>query len=381
MNKMILPVMWLSAIGVGLLLSTQLKKETTHFFGIADNREQVVSFSYPVQIEKIQVLEGQQVSAGEVVLRVIKRDIYTQKSIIDDQIDEVQSRYEETVAADTAELESLRAQKQASIAELDARIRRLQSQNQLNLKILSQLTGSSEGREAVRTNPLLSELGELKRQRDHIALSMQAQINAIASRLQKTHNRPVDAKLSELRERKSELEQQETDLVVKTTIAGRVGSIMYKEREQVAPFQPILTIHSETPLYVKGYIHEDVQNGVRLGQQVWVKSNSQADMDDYYKGVVESLGNRIVEYPNRLRKNPLVLAWGREVVIGIADANRFLAGEKVDVFLGEPESIPTKISKLFSNNLMAAFASDTRLASSDEDMKMDNPGQIMSKGD
>lgn len=377
MKKMILPVMWISAIGVGLLLSTQLKKETTHFFGIADNREQVVSFTYPVQIEKIQVLEGQEVGPGEIVLRVTKRDIYTQKSIIDDQIDEVQSQHDEVVAADTAELESLRAQKQASIAELDAKIRRLQSQNQLNLKILSEITGGTAERELVRASPVLSEITELKRQRDHTALSLQAQIDAISARLQKTHNRPVDAKLSELRERKLELEQQETDLVVRTTLAGRVGSILYKEGEQVAPFQSILTIHSETPRYVKGYIHEDVRNDVQLGQQVWIKSTSPANEDEYHEGIVESLGNRIVEYPQRLRKNPIVLAWGREVVIGMADSNEFLAGEKVDVFLGKPEKISTKISKLFSNNIMAAFAGENKIVLSNETVNNSKPDQVL----
>ncbi|CAA6827755.1 MAG: Unknown protein [uncultured Thiotrichaceae bacterium] len=345
MKKLILPFMWIAAAVSVVFLTSFLKGETQHFFGIADNREQVISFSYPVRIEKIDVIEGESVNSGELILHVSKRDISTQKAIIKQQIKEVKSRYNEEIAADNAELKSLKAQKQAAIAELDAKIRKLQSQNSLNLKLLNEITDNTTQHQIEQASPLLSEINALIRQKNHTAKSLQTQIDAITLRLNRTKDRPVDARVSELTERKVELEKQETDLIVKTDISGRVGSINYKEKEQIAPFQPILTIHSNMPKSIKGYIHEDVQNKVKIGQTVWITSKSSSDEEIYYNGQVESLGNRVVEYPQRLRKNPLVLAWGREVVIELSGSNNFLSGEKVIVLLSKPEKLSTKISQ------------------------------------
>jgi len=336
MNKLILPVTWMVALIVLILFTTQLNNAATHFFGIADNQEQTISFSYPVQIETIDVVEGEQVDGQQVVLRVTTPDLASKKAIIEDQINAATSKYNEETSTLWAELKSLQAKKSAALDEIGAKIFRLQSKNKLNLRMLSEISGSDNSEEVMQSSPLLAEISALKSQRIHLGQSFQAQIDNLKAQLSKTDNRPVDAQLSELREIKSQLEQRETDLVVKASMEGRVGSILYKANEQVAPFESILTIQGNTPSFVKGYIHEDVLNNVKIGQIVWVKPKSPSGTAGIYKGQVESLGKRIVEYPQRLRKNPLVLAWGREVVINIPIGNKFLAGEKVEVLFKEP---------------------------------------------
>lgn len=50
------------------------------------------------------------------------------------------------------------------------------------------------------------------------------------------------------------------------------------------------------------------------------------------------MGNRIVEYPARLKKNPEVPVWGREVLVRLYTLEHtLLCGEKVQVFLENPE--------------------------------------------
>lgn len=355
MNKIILPGVWIVALILIILITTQLNNAATHFFGIADNREQTISFSYPVQIENIKVFEGEQVDWQQVVLRVTKRDLASKKAIIEEQINLIQSKYNEEISALRAELKSLKAKKSADLDEIEAKILRLQSKHKLNLKMLSEISGSDNSENNMQSSPLLAEISALKNQRIHLGQSFQAQIDNLKVQLSKTDNRPVDAQLSELREMKSQLEQQETDLVVKATMAGRVGSILYKASEQVAPFDPILTIQSNTPSFVKGYIHEDVLNNVKIGQTVWVKPKSPSGSAGVYEGRVESLGNRIVEYPQRLRKNPLVLAWGREVVITIPIENKFLAGEKVEVLFREPVPVSEALAGWLSEAWLFAM--------------------------
>ncbi|MGI9285455.1 MAG: hypothetical protein ACR2P1_08695, partial [Pseudomonadales bacterium] len=46
--------------------------------------------------------------------------------------------------------------------------------------------------------------------------------------------------------------------------------------------------------------------------------------------------SRIVEFPVRLKVNPLAQAWGREVVIRLNDDHSLLLGEKVSVQLDPP---------------------------------------------
>ena len=123
--------------------------------------------------------------------------------------------------------------------------------------------------------------------------------------------------------------------------------MLYKPGEQVPAFQPIVTIHSETARYVKAYIHEAVLNNVAIGQSVWVTSLANSGKVSPAQAVVESLGSRIVEYPERLRKNPLVSAWGREVVVRLDDRNKLLMGEKVVVGMSEPVALKDSLAQLF----------------------------------
>ena len=124
---------------------------------------------------------------------------------------------------------------------------------------------------------------------------------------------------------------------------GSIGSVLYKPGEQVPPFAPILTLHSSCPSFIKGYIHEELLNDVKIGQQVWIKSNGAADSKEAVQGIVESLGSRIVEYPVRLKLNPVVPVWGREAIIRLENHNPFLLSEKVLILVEEPQSIHERL--------------------------------------
>jgi hypothetical protein len=88
-------------------------------------------------------------------------------------------------------------------------------------------------------------------------------------------------------------------------------------------------LHTKSPSYVKGYIHEDVYNKVAIGQKVTIASFS--DPKNTIQGEVVGVGSRIVEYPVRLRKRPDFQIWGREIIIKIPSENNLLLGEKVRI--------------------------------------------------
>ena len=331
--KKLLPIVWVFAIGSIVLLGSLLKLESSHFLGIADNHEQTISFSYPVEIVQTFAVEGGEVNQGMQILEVRRRDLSTKLAIIKEQIQALKSTDNEEIASTVAKLAGLRAQQGAELAEIDAQIQTLKSQQELNVKLLSEISGKKT--QVSSKSPLETQIQGLREQRRHIEVSLTAQIDNLQSQLDSSE-RPVNAKLAELKERESEFERQVTDLQVLAKFNGRVGSVHYKPGEMVEPFQPILTVHGMSPQFIKGYIHENVFNQVAVGQQVWVKSNANSNQSESINAVVESLGNRIVEYPVRLKKNMMVSAWGREAVIRLVQEHSLLLGEKVIVSLKSP---------------------------------------------
>ncbi len=142
---------------------------------------------------------------------------------------------------------------------------------------------------------------------------------------------PLQIRIDKLKKELEILEKQKERLFIYSDIEGVIGSVNFKEGELVNRFAPILTIYAPSPSYVKGYIHENAYNTVKVGQQVLV--TSQSDNTKFIKGDVFSVGSRIIPYPPRLNKYPTSPLWGREVLIHIPPKNLMLLGEKVHVNL------------------------------------------------
>jgi hypothetical protein len=126
----------------------------------------------------------------------------------------------------------------------------------------------------------------------------------------------------------------------------------------VPAYQPILTVQGLAPRDVKGYVHENVLNEVKVGQTVWVRPVVSQHAGVALEATVEGLGNRIVEYPLRLRRNQAVPAYGREVVVKLkADSNPLLFGEKVEVALSAKRDWPSLLSSAQAK-ILGPLASD-----------------------
>lgn len=355
-HKKLLFVIWgISIVTLGLL-AIGFRGESAHFFGIADDREQTILFESPVDIVRILVVEGEEVQQGQLIMEVQRDALRSELVIIDEQLTELTTRDRETVAATRAKLSSLRSQQEAQQANLDAKIQSLQSRYALNQSILVELDGYAPDSD-LSNNPLLAEIEGLSRERQHLRASLEAEIQNLEARLN-ANLRPIDAQVAELEERRSALQHQATKLKIQADFDGRVGSMMFRAGEIVPPFQPILTVHGSSPNYVKGYIHENVINRVKLGQRVWVQSTSSGEEAPFIESTVESLGTRIVEYPERLKKNLMVRAWGREVVVMLSEAHPshpLLLGEKVIVLLDKPGSILSEAAAS-ANRALNVFA-------------------------
>ncbi len=76
-----------------------------------------------------------------------------------------------------------------------------------------------------------------------------------------------------------------------------------------------------------GYIHEELILKININDSIDIFSSSRPDIQN--KGIVKTLGSRIVEIPPRLRKIKELKTFGREIIIEIPPDNPFLQKEKV----------------------------------------------------
>ena len=329
MKKLILPITLVVSIVFVLLLTSSFHENTTHFFGIADNQEQSVSFQEPVKILDINVIEGQFVEQGMVLLRAERSSLKATKSQLNSQIEELGAQQTESKVKIEAEVAVLRAQEKAEIARLDMQIAELHSRQQQNINLYKNILGSMP--KAQTPDPLQTQIGFLYKQKGLISRSIQAQINSLAEK-GNASKEPISIRKKQIMDNLDEINRQQDELTIKADFSGRIGSINHKRGERIAAFGPILTVYGLYPKLIKGYIHENVSNDVKIGQKVWIYSlSSNNNQDIPVEGIVKSLGTRIVEYPERLKKNPLVKSWGREVNIRLPMNNTLLLGEKVQV--------------------------------------------------
>lgn len=216
----------------------------------------------------------------------------------------------------------------------------LESRLEQKRKLIKGFSGNPD--EEIPPLPEATEIADLREKSYFSAKAIQAEIDNLKAQMGATY-RPVDAQIAELKGKKIELRRQNNSLKVTAQFNGRIGSIFYKPGDLVPAFQPIMSVHSSMPLSVKGYIHENIFNEVQVGQNVWVKPITLHQNNPPLEGVVVSLGNRIVEYPERIKKDPMINAWGREVVVRLSRDNSLLFGEKVDVLLNEKTSFLQKL--------------------------------------
>ncbi|MBK27021.1 MAG: hypothetical protein CME70_23660 [Halobacteriovorax sp.] len=180
----------------------------------------------------------------------------------------------------------------------------------------------------LRIYELESQLNELKAENSFNS-EMNKELKSVKVSNNENMDSPLQIKINSMTKQLIILKRKKADLFVFSKRAGVIGSINVKVGEDASPFTPLITMHDSAPSMIKGFIHESIYNKTYKGQKVVVTSIS--DPNKIMDAVVASVGNRIVEYPVRLRKSEASVTYGREVVIFVSKDNPFLIGEKVQI--------------------------------------------------
>ena len=312
-------------------ITSYFRSEPTKFYGIADTKETVINADAAVEISNIPVVQGQTVNAGDTLVTLERPELVLKISEITHMLSEYKLRKNYQTASSRSEIEKMKAEQTQRINEITAEISELEAKYEMNKRLLKSLRPLDKveftpGDEDSINNPILAQIKSLRQMLESARSPFKIQIDRINKQLSNTDD-PIGAQIQRLSDELTLLQKEQERLVIRAQNSGMIGTVKFKAGEKVSPFDTILTLHAESPSYVKGFIHENVYSHVTVGDTVMVLSF--ADERHGVSGEVVGVGSRIVDYPERLRKRQDIPIWGREVIIKIPENNRFLLGEKV----------------------------------------------------
>ncbi|SDU46176.1 Multidrug resistance efflux pump [Desulfobacula phenolica] len=328
-GNVVLYGVWFIILTATIAITRFYSVESSNFYGIAETREIVVNFEGAVEIKKIDVTEGQSVEQGMLMVELSSPDLMLKINHISHQLDQLKAQKGVDKSEIQSRLRQLKAQKAAKENELKNQIAQLENQYKINKSLLSGLKsipgGSGYGNDEGRS-PMEMKIRSLKEELRLCINPLAIQIELFQKTLANSKD-PVKIQVERLEKELSLLRDENSKLKIYAQISGIIGSVNFKPGAKVSPFAPILTLHTRTPSFIKGYIYENAYADISMGEKITVASLAIANRN--ITGVVVGIGARIVAYPERLRKHPDLQMWGREVVIQIPANNHFILGEKV----------------------------------------------------
>ncbi|MEL7422056.1 MAG: HlyD family efflux transporter periplasmic adaptor subunit [Bacteroidota bacterium] len=312
---------------LGLLIvvpfTRQLQQRPTSFYGIAENQDLDLSLAYPVVVQRIAIREGQAVEAGQLLAVLERKDIPFQEASLEQDRAQFQAKKQELLARQTSERKEIEEEKAEALFQIENKLTLLRSEQTQNTALLQNLNSTEGVTPEAAANP---EIAALEAER--------ATLDAKFLVLQQNLNREIQAELKLLETQqqqvsidRQEIDRQSAELELRAPVSGVIGTVNFIAGEQVGSRETILNIYQLHPNQVTTYIPEGQLTDLPLGTILTVSSLQTPDYQ--IEGTIISLGNKIRELPVRMRRDPAVQAWGREVLLEITSENQLIQGERV----------------------------------------------------
>ena len=316
----------LSGIVLFLIFRPELHREFS-FYGFAESRATEINYNYPVVVEEIMVKSGQQVKAGDVILKLARRQ---SKETMDDQNFRIaQLKAEESLwkQKQVNGIAELRIDQQARVAEIDRKIDKTLKELNYKKSLIKDLKSVEVAEPSYR--PLEDLLESYKSEKNELNDIFTIKMKSLQDEIKLGQNPYSEQIKRYFAEQKFEASQKNISIEVKAPTDGLVGNISCKEEEHIDSYSTLLTLYEPHSGIIVGYVHEDLTLKVEMGQVYTISSLKDEEIS--YPGTVIGLGSRIVEIPSRLRKIETIKAYGREVLIEISKENTLLQNEKVSI--------------------------------------------------
>ena len=337
----------LAGIAALFTINWQYGNETFVFFGFAENKEMEMRVEHPVTIEEIYVTAGMKVKKGDILLEVTRSGLELAQSDLTHEVAKLKSQFDIWEANIRANIRNLEAQKLVKQSEIQSQIEQLESEMSINKSLIKDLESIKTAKDKSGLSPNELKINGLKKELRLAVRPLESEIRKLKSELA-TSNNPYKIQMNKLKKEIGYVHQEEEKLTIVAPSDGIVGTVFCKIGERLPSFNTLITFYEANPTQVKAYVLESLILQVKMDDDIVVQSGVQTSSK--CRGRVIGMGSRIVEIPERLRRNPAFKTYGREIIIEIPSDNTFLQKEKVILKLPpEKEKTNYNIVRNFSS--------------------------------
>lgn len=326
-----LALLWIVALGAFIYLTLTLREPSTSFFGLVQSEKTAIRAPEAGLIKQLKVKPGDAVQPGDTLLVLSRPEVERQQR--EGQFQRIQLN-QEYARLKTEIFASIRREK----ANWDAAT--------ANWEQGKDIWEARQAREAELAAPWISATTGRKSS-DSLLIIKRKAFEVQKSSIDQEYQLKIKSLNEQLALAKPDLELDTALLandmaywdavgeqqVIRAPEAGWIGEVMVSESELTLKGVPLVEIWGLEARYVAGFIHENFRADIQAGQQVQLVSANNTDQTA--NATIVRLGNRIVEFPDRLRRAPGVRLWGRETIIQLEGGNPFLIGEKVVIAVNE----------------------------------------------
>ena len=298
------------------------------FYGFAENKETEISMDNGIEVEEIFVTVGQKVEKGDSLLNVVSATLPLKISDTEYKIEELETKYNLWKSGLDWKISQYRIELNENTGKIQSQIDQLNAELENNKKLSKTIKSidSDPNTNYEIVNPTLIKLEALNEALNHTKGIINTQINNLKSK-RFADNNPLLSEIRALEVQLTHYQERKKEEVIIAPTNGLIGNVHCKEGEKISSFGALISFYEESPTLVLGYIHEELILKIKINDSIGIFSSSRPDIQN--KGIVKTLGSRIVEIPPRLRKIKELKTFGREIIIEIPPENPFLQKEKV----------------------------------------------------
>ncbi len=305
----ILVLLWALAIFSVLAITYSYTGKTNIFFGLASSSKvKTVSYDTTVVVENIFLNEGESFDAGDTIAIFNNLKLEQELETIKTKILQINTKTE-------IEILKLKNDQIRQTSLLDNKIELSKSKYKINKSILN------SNHIWQKNNYLSKSIKILKHELDSLNKLYDNSINSI-----KQQNKQI---VDELELKYKRLKTKQNNLKLIAPFDGIVSKIYFKNTEEVPAFEPIIMIQSHDIDIVNAFIDEKLTHDLKIDQKV--KISTLTNNKSTVVGKVLTIGEAIVEYPQRLKKNLLLKTWGHQILISLPKHHNISFGQKVKI--------------------------------------------------
>lgn len=304
------------------------QQRPTEFYGIAEDPDIDLSIEHAAFLRQVLVTEGEAVGAGQSLAILERTNLPYLKASLEQERKRLEAEAQALRQDDRSKRERLEQDRALALFKVDNEIAQLEAEQARNQDLLNEIQNIPLT-ETTTTDP---EVTALQAERQEVTKPYDVQLEQL-QKDQQAQLAVIRARLDKIAVELEELQRQGNALTLRAPVRGIIGRIHFVPGEQLRPGEIMLNIYLEHPTQVTTYIPEGLLTDLNLGDVLQVQSIQESDY--MIDGTVTSLGNKIRELPVRMRRDPTVQAWGREVRLQIPSANKLMQGERVLVVQSE----------------------------------------------